>query len=226
VRLGRGEIALKEIKLKHNSRAWLAFRQSGIGGSDASAIFGENPYKSNIELWKEKCGLAEPKPISCSEAVKYGQKAEKYLRALFALDYPQFELVCPKDTVYIHDNGFMFASLDGILIDRKTGEKGILEIKTSEIFASMHKEKWKDAIPQNYFIQVLHYLAVTGFSFAYLKAQLKSTDDDGEVRITTKHYPIRAADFQEEIQYLIEKETAFWQCVKNRKPPNLILPTI
>ena len=117
---------MKEIKLKHNSRAWLAFRQSGIGGSDASAIFGENPYKSNIELWKEKCGLAEPKPISCSEAVKYGQKAEKYLRALFALDYPQYELVCPKDTVFMHDNGFMFASLDGILIDRETGEKGIL----------------------------------------------------------------------------------------------------
>ena len=36
--------------------AWLEARSYGIGGSDASAIMGMNPYKNNIELFEEKTG--------------------------------------------------------------------------------------------------------------------------------------------------------------------------
>ena len=35
---------------------WLQARSYGIGGSDASAILGMNPYKTNIELFEEKTG--------------------------------------------------------------------------------------------------------------------------------------------------------------------------
>ena len=35
---------------------WLAVRQSGIGGSDAAAAIGLNPYKSPLSLWMEKTG--------------------------------------------------------------------------------------------------------------------------------------------------------------------------
>jgi len=218
-----GDLIMKTITLQHGSPEWLAFRTNGIGGSDASAIFGENPYKTNVDLWREKCGMVAPKTVTCAEAVEYGKNAEKYLVGLFALDYPQYKVTQQKKTVYVHDNGFMFASLDGLLTEKKTKEKGILETKTSLIFASMAREKWKNGIPQNYFIQVLHYLAVTGFSYAYLKAQLKNTDDSGETRLSTWHYPIKAADFKDEIGYLIEKETEFWNCVTHRKQPNLII---
>ena len=34
---------------------WLDARH-GIGGSDASAVIGKNPYKSNQDLWMEKTG--------------------------------------------------------------------------------------------------------------------------------------------------------------------------
>ena len=51
----------------------------------------------------------------------------------------------------------MQASLDGELVDQD-GRKGILEIKTTNILQSMQYEKWKDRIPDNYYIQVLHYL--------------------------------------------------------------------
>ena len=33
---------------------WLRVRNYGIGGSDASAILGMNPYKTNIDLFEEK----------------------------------------------------------------------------------------------------------------------------------------------------------------------------
>ena len=33
-----------------NEQQWLKGRMNGIGGSDASAVVGMNPYKSNIDL--------------------------------------------------------------------------------------------------------------------------------------------------------------------------------
>ena len=36
-----------------NEQHWLKGRTNGIGGSDASAVVGMNPYKSNIDLFEE-----------------------------------------------------------------------------------------------------------------------------------------------------------------------------
>ena len=57
-------MALEIIKLKHNSPEWLAFRKTGLGGSDAAAILGLSPFKTNVEVWEEKVGLREPEDIS------------------------------------------------------------------------------------------------------------------------------------------------------------------
>ena len=70
---------------------WLVNRK-GIGGSDASAILGLNPYKTNQELWMEKKGQMSPVDISGKSYVKYGNDAEPLLRALFALDYPEYKV--------------------------------------------------------------------------------------------------------------------------------------
>ena len=56
--------------------AWLESRTLGIGGSDAAAILGLNPYKSNVELFDEKTGRRMPKDISDKPYVKYGTEAE------------------------------------------------------------------------------------------------------------------------------------------------------
>ena len=58
-----------------------------------------------------------------------------------------------------------------------------------------------------------------------LKAQLKSRRG-GEVRITTRHYRIERKDVEEDIQYLIEAEKRFWDCVQTGRRPDLILPVI
>jgi predicted phage-related endonuclease len=33
---------------------WLKERREGIGGSEAAAILGMNPYMTNVELWEYK----------------------------------------------------------------------------------------------------------------------------------------------------------------------------
>ena len=76
-----------------DEKAWLKGRLNGIGGSDASAVVGKNPYKTNIELFEEKTGRRIAPDISEKPYVIYGKEAEQYIRELFRLDYPQYQVM-------------------------------------------------------------------------------------------------------------------------------------
>lgn len=218
---------------------WLKKRNKGIGGSDASAIIGANPYKSNVELWLEKTGRKQPEDISNKDYVQYGIKAEDSLRNLFALDFPEFEVIYkPFDMHYHKKYPFLFGSLDGRLKHIETGLKGIYEGKTTNILSSQHKEKWADDnIPQNYYVQILHYMLVTGFDFAVINAQLKyiyPTDTTkitdfvlSNIQVKTIRKIFWRKDCWEDMNYLLEQEIKFWQeyVLKDVEPP-LVLPQI
>ena len=204
---------------------WLKARKNHIGGSDASACVGMNPYKDNIQLWEEKTGLIAPEDISDKDYVQYGAKAEMHLRELFAMDFPEYQVSYDENNMFLNtDYPWMHASLDGELLDLD-GRHGTLEIKTTQLMQGMQREKWDNRIPDNYYCQVLHYLAVTGYEFAVLKAQIKS-EWGGGLRITPKHYHIERKDVEEDIRYLVEKEKRFWDCVVSGRRPDLILPVI
>lgn len=214
------------MKVLSNNAEWLEQRKNRIGGSDASCIVGMNPYKTNIELWEEKTGRRVAPDISNESYVKYGHDAEEYLRELFAIDYPQYQVLYDENNMWFNDKyPFAHASLDGWLID-EDDRKGVLEIKTTNILQSMQKEKWKDRIPDNYYIQVLHYLMVTEFDYAVLKAQLKYEHNNGDVFLTTKHYKIERAEVEEDIKYLESAERRFYEYIINDRQPNLVLPAI
>lgn len=215
---------VEKIILKDRAE-WLEKRAGRIGGSDASCIVGMNPYKSNVELWEEKTGKKQAEDISDKPYVKYGTEAEEHLRALFALDFPQYKVSYDENNMWLNDRyPFAHASLDGYLED-ENGRKGILEIKTTNILQSMQKEKWKNRIPDSYYIQVLHYLMVTEFDFTILKAQLKY-DFDGDIMLTTKHYKIEREEVQEDIEYLQKAEKDFYSAIKEKRRPSLVLPVI
>lgn len=212
------------IQLKDRAE-WLEARKNRIGGSDAACIVGMNPYRSNVELWEIKTGQVEAEDISDKPYVKYGSEAEQHLRELFKLDFPQYKVGYVEDNMWLNDKyPFAHASLDGWLEDEQ-GRKGILEIKTTNILQSMQKEKWKNRIPDNYFIQVLHYLMVTEFDFAILKAQLKY-DYDGDIMLTTKHYKIERDEVKDDIEYLQKAEKDFYSAIKEKRRPSLVLPAI
>lgn len=216
-------ILVEMIVLKDRDE-WLANR-SRIGGSDASAIVGMNPYRTNIELWQIKTGQLVPEDISDKPYVKYGTQAEEHLRELFRLDFPEYQVEYTENNMFLNDRlPFAHASLDGWLTDQD-GRQGILEIKTTNILQSMQKEKWNHRIPDNYYIQLLHYFMVTEFDFAILKAQLKS-EFNREIYLQTRHYKIERSEVQEDIEFLEDAERIFWNQVKERKRPDLILPEI
>lgn len=204
---------------------WLEERKKGIGGSDAAVVLGKSKWKNNVELWEEKTGRRETPDISDKPYVRYGVQAEDYIRQMFALNYPEYEVRHEENTIIKHPKyPFLFASLDGILIDKETGEMGILEVKTTEIVRSMQYENWKDDnIPDAYYCQVLHYLNVTGYSFVKLVAELKYSQDY-QIR---KTYTIKREEVIEEMQYLEQEEIKFWNnyVVKDIRPP-LHLPEV
>ena len=211
-----------------NNEEWLKARLHGIGASEASAVIGCNPYMSNVDLWRLKTGRKQAQDISSNANVQYGHDAEGPLRELFALDYSRFEVSYggAYDMVHHPEHPFIFATLDGRLKEKATGRLGVYEGKTTEILRSMQKEKWKDRIPDNYYVQVIHQLIATGWEFAVLNAQMKRVFD-GDVRTETRRYFIERAEVQNDIDYLLAEEIKFWTeyVQKDREPP-LILPEI
>lgn len=214
-----------EMRVLGSHEEWLKNRMRGIGGSEISAVIGQNPYMNNIELWELKTGRRQPEDISDKPYVQYGNQAERHLRGLFRLDFPQYRVD------YVENNSFVNsrypwaqASLDGWMID-ENGRLGVLEIKTTEILQSMQKERWNKQVPMNYYCQVLFYMAVLEAHFAIIKAQLK-TVFDGIPYLQTKHYPIYRADVEEDIEYMMRKGFEFWQYVERDERPPLVLPDV
>lgn len=214
-----------EMRVLKNRAEWLENRLKGIGGSEISAVIGQNPYMDNQTLWKIKTGRIQPDDISEKPYVKYGTKAEEYMRELFKLDFPQF---CVE---YVDNNSFTNpkypfaqASLDGWMFDQE-GRLGVLEIKTTEIINPMQRAKWRSRIPDNYFCQCLFYMAVMEADFCVLKGQLKSMID-GIPYMQTKHFFIERADVQGDIDYLMQKGAEFWEYVQKDKCPPLVLPDL
>lgn len=214
-----------EKKVFASREEWLQARQSRIGGSDAAAIIGLNPYMSNVDLWEIKTGRRQQEDISEKPYVKYGTEAEQYLRELFKLDHPEYLVLYQENNMFLNEAyPWAHASLDGWLRD-KDDHTGIWECKTTNILNSHQKEKWDNRIPDNYYCQILHYFLVTEFKFAVLKAQLKYDYGD-DVMCITKHYRIERTEVEQDIRYLAEKEKEFWECVKADQKPTLILPKI
>ena len=180
---------------------------------------------SNVDLWEIKTGRRQQEDISQKPYVKYGTKAEKYLRELFKLDHPEYLVLYQENNMFLNDAyPWAHASLDGWL-GSENGFRGIWECKTTNILNSQQKEKWDNRIPDNYYCQLLHYFMVTEYKFAVLKAQLKYDYGD-DVMCVTKEYRIERTEVEQDIRYLAEKEKEFWECVREDRKPTLILPRI
>ncbi|GHT22412.1 hypothetical protein FACS189419_04920 [Planctomycetales bacterium] len=209
-----------------NREQWLENRKYGIGGSDAAAILGLNLWKTNQDVFDEKTGIAQSDDLSDNAAVQYGIAAEPVLRGLFAVKHPEL-LVEGKEYLLWRNEQypFLLGTLDGLLTDKSAkGRFGVLEIKTAVCNNRLAFDKWREQVPQQYYIQVLHYLLVTGFDFAVLFAELRNElTCNSELR----EYHWERADVEADIETLLEKEIEFWtKHVQKNLRPALILPEI
>lgn len=214
-----------EMKILGSREEWLKERALRIGGSDASAVLGLNPYRTNLELWQIKAGQLIPEDISDKPYVRFGTEAERYIRELFKLEHPQYKVFYEENNLWVNDKyPFGHYSADGWIID-KDGRLGVWECKTTNILQSMQKEKWKERLPDNYYIQLLHGLLIMEADFAVLKARLKY-EFGGEIYVQVKHYHLERAEVEEDIKILEEAERVFFRQVLEKKRPARILPPL
>ena len=217
-----------EMKVLNSREEWLENRMNYIGGSEASAIIGCNPYMSNVELYMLKTGQTEQEDISDKPYVQYGISAEPLIRNIFKINYPQYEVFYEENNSFTNDKyPWAAASLDGWITEKDTGRNGIWECKTSEIISSMHKEKWNARLPDNYYCQLLHYFMVReDCEFAHLTALLTWKFEDREIYQQLRNYHIERSEVEDDIRFLEDSERRFWQHVQKRNCPALVLPNI
>jgi len=179
---------------------WKSERRKGIGGSDAAAVLGMSRWKSPMRVYLEKIGEIDndvageaaywgnvlEDVVAKEFSKRTGKKVQRVNRILINSDYP-----------------FMIANIDR----RVVGEDAILECKTTSAWNS--KEWFDGEIPQEYIIQVMHYMAVTGVSKAYIAVLL------GGNQFQWKEVPRD----DELIDLMIQREMDFWKCVDSGNPP-------
>lgn len=189
------------VKDAEDHEKWLEARAIGIGGSDAAVIMGMNPYKSPYQLWLEKTGQVDPPDLSGNQYVYWGTKNESNIADWFQEETGK--KVKRLGTLRSKEYPFMLANVDRTVV----GENAGLEIKTAGV---RQYRKWKDdEIPDAYYCQCLHYMAVTGADYWYIAVLLGGNEAKWK----------RIERNEEDIQHLIIAETDFWKLVETRTPP-------
>ena len=170
---------------------WLEQRKQGIGGSDAGAVCGLNPYASPMSVYQDK--TSPEIRIQENEAMRQGRDLEDYVAKRF-MEATGFKVRRSNVMYKSEEYPFMLADVDRLIV----GEDAGLECKTASAF---QQDKWKDgAVPPHYLIQCLHYMAVTGKKSWYLA-----------VVILGREFRYVKVDWDEEmIRNLIEVEKDFW----------------
>ncbi|VBD43390.1 YqaJ viral recombinase family nuclease [Burkholderia pseudomallei] len=204
----RGRPALRLVETKGLPRAdWLEVRKSGIGGSDAAAAIGLNPYMSPLELWliktRRDANLPRPDSDDTTEPVYWGNLLEPIVAASYTKQTGN--RVRRVNAVLQHPHmSFMLANVDREVIGCRDVQ--LLECKTAGEFGARH---WRDGVPEYVQLQVQHQLAVTGRQAA-----------DVAVLICGQKLEVhRVVRDDSLIARLIELETAFWRFVETDTPP-------
>jgi putative phage-type endonuclease len=183
---------------------WLDWRKHGIGGSDASAVAGLNPYKSPVQVYLEKIGDMEIE--EAGESAYWGTMLEDMVAQEFSKRTGM--KVQRKNAILQHpEYQHMIANIDRLIVGED--KPGILECKTANAWSGKDWEEGK--IPPQYIIQVQHYLAVTGYEYAYIAALVGGQ----------KFFYYKIDRDQELIDYLVKIESVFWQMVQDRMPPEV-----
>ena len=171
---------------------WIKYRKMGIGGSDAGAICGLNPYSTAISVFLDK--ISPETDTHDNEAMRQGRDLEDYVAERF-MEATKLKVRRMNAIFLQEEHPHMLANVDRMIVGDNIG----LECKTTNI---LNADKWKDRnVPAHYQIQCHHYMAVTGAKAWYIA-----------VVILGKEFKYVRIDRDEEIiKNLIAIEADFWK---------------
>ena len=177
--------------LNLDKKEWLKYRKQGIGGSDAGAVCGLNPYRTAIQVYYDKT-FDSIEDVD-NEAMRQGRELEEYVARRFC--EASGKKVRRANVMYYDEkNPFMLADVDRMIV----GENAGLECKTASPYS---EERWRDdKIPLSYQLQCYHYMSVCNADSWYIAVLIYGRD--------FKYYRLERDD--EVIENLIRIEKEFW----------------
>lgn len=183
---------------------WLERRKLGIGGSDASVVCGISRYKSPVELWLEKTNQIHMQETG--EPAYWGTQLEPLVRSEFT-KRTGIQVTHTAQLLQSEEYPFMLANLDGVCEHPELGFC-IFEAKTASAYKAA---EWENSIPDEYVLQVQHYMKVTGYQGAYIAVLIGGN---------TFRWKFIERD-EELIAMLVQLEADFWKHVQDMTPPPL-----
>lgn len=217
-----------------DGRANPVYSEFRLTGTNAAAICEVSPWQTKTQLYDEKLGITKPRDISQKPYVVYGKNMEPLIRGAMMLDLPYFCLDYHQYDILTNvDRPYMSATLDGeleVTVEDnpwflQKGAKGVLECKTGSFRRWSDLDEWEHGIPEHYYVQVLHQLAVTEWDFAIVAARIIregfKDDDNGfpEIRNYYRIVDRRSSATSFDIEYLVKLEEEFLGCLSSRRRP-------
>ena len=183
---------------------WLRARRRGLGGSDAAAILGLDPYTSALEVYADKVTDFEPDE-SQHEAARWGRIFERPILNEYG-KRREAELVGGGELLRSRRHPFLLVTLDDVqLAPDGPDSPGIVDCKTTRM-----GWRYADELPAEVQVQLQVYMMVTGTVWGtcvwlpFPERVLQWIDV----------FPNEA--FQE---VLLAKLAEFWERVQRRDPP-------
>jgi putative phage-type endonuclease len=179
---------------------WLKVRKLGLGGSDMAAVLGLSPWRSPIDIWLDKTSdTVEEKE---SEPMYWGNVLEEVVAQEFA-KRSGYKVRNNNFTLQSEEYPYLLANIDREIVGIDAG----LECKTANAFKA---NEWDgDNVPDAYYIQCQHYMAVTGKSSWWIACLVGGN--------TFYYKEIKRNE--EVIRAIIDTGAAFWELVKNKTMP-------
>lgn len=169
-------------------------RKKYIGGGDCAAVLGLSRYATPLSVWCDKLDKLPKEDVSKKLHIKMGNRLEEVVAELFTEETGK-AVRRVNETFYHPKYPFLAANIDR----RVVGEDAILECKTASGWLA--KEWGGEDCPQEYILQCLHYLAVTGKKEAYIAVLIGGNQDFIWKKVERDEKLI--AD-------IVKKEVAFW----------------
>jgi putative phage-type endonuclease len=179
---------------------WLKVRKLGLGGSDMAAVLGLSPWRSPIDVWLDKTSdTVEEKE---SEPMYWGNVLEEVVAQEFA-KRSGYKVRNNNFTLQSEEYPYLLANIDREIVGIDAG----LECKTANAFKA---NEWDgDNVPDAYYIQCQHYMAVTGKSSWWIAALIGGN--------TFVYKEIKRNE--EVIKAIIDTGAAFWELVESKTMP-------
>lgn len=204
-----------------NRQQWLEARRQGIGGSDIAAVLGLSPWRTALDVWRDKVE-PQPEPQKLAEPMYWGQVLEDVVaREYVSRTSRRIQRI--NSLLRAPGRDWAIASIDRAVIEpgrrahvradgTLAGAQGILECKTAHAatLTDWGRDEDPDGIPVHHAAQGMWYLGVTGLPWC-----------DFAVLIGGQRFLLRRLERDEEtIRAMFERAEEFWRKhVLERIPP-------